>query len=42
MSKRQRYYTPFELSQHNSENDCWVAINGSVYDITPLINEHKS
>ncbi len=29
-----------ELSKHNSRNDCWMAINGKVYDVTSFIEEH--
>jgi cytochrome b involved in lipid metabolism len=29
-----------EVSQHNSENDCWTIINGKVYDITSYIPRH--
>ena len=26
-----------ELAQHCSKNDCWVSVNGKVYDITALV-----
>ena len=29
-----------ELAQHNSPKDCWVAIHGSVYDLTDFAEEH--
>lgn len=29
-----------ELAQHNSANDCWVAIHGDVYDLTEFAEEH--
>ena len=29
-----------ELSQHNSPDNCWVAINGEVYDLTEFAEEH--
>jgi succinate dehydrogenase/fumarate reductase flavoprotein subunit len=29
-----------ELSLHNSPEDCWVAIHGSVYDLTNFAEEH--
>jgi cytochrome b involved in lipid metabolism len=32
-----RYYTPYEVAQHNTPDDCWVSFLGSVYDITRLI-----
>lgn len=31
------YYTPSQISQHNSERDCWVSVLGKVFDITSLI-----
>ena len=34
---RRRYYTPFEVSEHNAPQDCWVSILGEVFDITPLV-----
>ncbi|MFA6064255.1 MAG: cytochrome b5-like heme/steroid binding domain-containing protein [archaeon] len=30
-------YTLQDLGEHNSPNDCWVAIDGNVYDITQMI-----
>jgi fatty acid desaturase/predicted heme/steroid binding protein len=29
-----------ELSRHNSEHDCWVAVDGKVYDITSWLPVH--
>lgn len=31
-----------ELSRHNSQEDCWMAINGQVYDVTDYLPEHPS
>merc|ERR1712165_216345 len=31
-----------ELSQHNTEDDCWVAIFGNVYDLTSFAEEHPA
>ena len=33
-------YTEDELSQHNSKQDCWLAIEGNVYDVTNFIPQH--
>jgi len=34
---------PFaELEQHNSPDDCWVAIHGIVYDLTEFAEEHPA
>lgn len=31
-----------ELSQHKTEEDCWVAIHGIVYDLTSFADEHPA
>ncbi len=31
-----------ELKQHSTAQSCWIAINGSVYDITDYLGEHAS
>eukprot|EP00878_Enallax_costatus_P039878 GHUV01045806.1.p1 GENE.GHUV01045806.1~~GHUV01045806.1.p1 ORF type:complete len:158 (+),score=21.13 GHUV01045806.1:241-714(+) len=36
----QRYFTPYEVAQHNTAGDCWVSFLGGVYDLTRLIQEH--
>lgn len=33
-------YTLEEVSIHNSQSDCWSAINGSVYDLTSWVSRH--
>lgn len=35
-----RSITHKELSKHASEDDCWVALDGVVYDMTSFVNEH--
>ncbi|KAL6757449.1 hypothetical protein V8C86DRAFT_1828730 [Haematococcus lacustris] len=32
-----RYYTPYEVAQHNTPEDCWVSFLGEVYELTRLI-----
>lgn len=32
--------TPDELAKHDSENDCWVALNGNVYNVTTYLHYH--
>lgn len=32
--------TQEELAKHNSEKDCWLAIHGSVYDVTEFLPDH--
>uniref|UniRef100_A0A0N4ZKE5 non-specific serine/threonine protein kinase n=1 Tax=Parastrongyloides trichosuri TaxID=131310 RepID=A0A0N4ZKE5_PARTI len=29
-----------ELSQHNKPNDCWIILNGKVYDVTEYLEYH--
>ena len=33
-------YTLEDISNHNTENDCWICIYTTVYDITDFLNEH--
>jgi len=33
-------FTINEVSEHNTEKDCWVLFDESVYDISPYIKEH--
>ncbi len=33
-------YTLNQLAQHNTANDCWMAISGKVYDVTDFIAQH--
>jgi uncharacterized membrane protein len=32
--------TAAEVSQHATPTDCWTIIGGSVYDMTPFLNQH--
>jgi len=40
MSVRSKYFTPTEVSVHDSQHDLWVSFLGGVYDLTPLSNQH--
>lgn len=35
-----RTYTLKEVAVHNSEKDCWMAIEGKVYNVTEFIPKH--
>ncbi|XP_053485147.1 cytochrome b5 domain-containing protein 1 isoform X2 [Ictalurus furcatus] len=38
---RPKYFTPNEVSVHNSIGDLWVSYLGKVYNLTPLLQEYK-
>ncbi len=33
-------YSMAEVVKHNSRTDCWVAVNGGVYNLTAWIDQH--
>jgi len=33
-------YSSLEISEHSSESDCWLAVEGQVYDVTEFIPSH--
>jgi cytochrome b involved in lipid metabolism len=37
-----RDYSLAEVTEHNQEKDCWMAIEGQVYDITSYLPMHPS
>lgn len=38
-----RYFIPLnEVEKHNNENDCWVIVNGKVYDVTIFLDKHPA
>lgn len=40
MTIRPKYFTPNEVSIHNTAKDIWVSFLGKVYDLTPYIEAH--
>jgi cytochrome b involved in lipid metabolism len=36
----QRDIEPSELAKHKTTTSCWIAIHGTVYDVTPFLYEH--
>jgi flavocytochrome c len=38
--KEQKEYTLEEVAKHNTEQDCWVAVNGQVLDVTNFLDRH--
>ena len=37
--KRPKYYTPNEVSVHNTPKDLWASFLGKVYNLTPLCQQ---
>ncbi|XP_072955509.1 cytochrome b5 [Typha angustifolia] len=35
-----KLYGMQEASQHNTREDCWVVVDGKVYDVTTYLDEH--
>ncbi|XP_011070917.1 cytochrome b5 [Sesamum indicum] len=35
-----KIYTMEEASEHNTKDDCWVVIDGKVYDVSSYLDEH--
>ena len=35
-----KQYTPEDVEQHNTQEDCWIIVNGNVYDITNFLSIH--
>jgi cytochrome b involved in lipid metabolism len=33
-------FTKEEVEKHNKPEDCWIIINGKVYDVTKFLSEH--
>ena len=29
-----------EMRKHTTEESCWIAVRGEVFDVTPFIDEH--
>jgi alkylation response protein AidB-like acyl-CoA dehydrogenase/predicted heme/steroid binding protein len=38
----QRIISKSELSKHSSESDCWIAIDGVVFDVSKFLNVHPA
>ncbi|XP_057448083.1 cytochrome b5 [Lotus japonicus] len=34
------FYTMQEASLHNTKDDCWIVVDGKVYDVTQYLDDH--
>ncbi|MED6183857.1 hypothetical protein PIB30_041712 [Stylosanthes scabra] len=34
------FYTMNDASKHNTKDDCWIVVNGKVYDVTQYLDDH--
>jgi flavocytochrome c len=39
-AKEEKTYTLEEVAKHNKEDDCWVAVNGQVLNVTKFLPDH--
>ncbi|TKY64123.1 Cytochrome b5 isoform E [Spatholobus suberectus] len=40
MGSNTKTFTFEEVTKHNHRKDCWIIINGKVYDVTPFLDDH--
>ncbi len=33
-------YTLAQVAKHGNQNDCWLAVNGSIYNVTSFLSRH--
>lgn len=39
-SAPERQFTRQEIEKHHAEDDCWIVVNGNVYDATSVLDWH--
>lgn len=39
-SSPQKQFTREEIEKHNKDDDCWIVVNGKVYDATSVLKWH--
>lgn len=39
-SENQQVYAMTDIASHNTKSDCWLVVEGKVYDVTSFISEH--
>ncbi|CAN7010227.1 unnamed protein product [Brassica oleracea var. botrytis] len=40
MGDEAKIFTLSQVSEHNQAHDCWIVINGKVYDVTKFLEDH--
>ncbi|VVB07371.1 unnamed protein product [Arabis nemorensis] len=40
MGDEAKIFTLSEVSEHNQPHDCWIIINGKVYNVTKFLEDH--
>lgn len=38
----EKVYTMAEVAQHDSQEDCWLVIEGKVYDVSSYVDKHPA
>jgi cytochrome b involved in lipid metabolism len=40
-NKLRNFYTPKDVREHNTHDDCWISLFNKVYDLTKLLHENN-